>query len=91
MPLLRSWEIISRFSSINIPLLAEFKISRHDRMVELVEHMLTLHKQLAAAKIEHGKTALQRQIEATDRQIDALVYELYGLTAEEIKIVEGRE
>jgi hypothetical protein len=28
-------------------------------------------------------------IEATDRQIDALVYELYGLTKEEIKIVEG--
>lgn len=53
--------------------------------------MLALHKQLAAAKIEHEKTALQRQIEATDRQIDALVYELYGLTEEEIKIVEGRE
>jgi len=33
---------------------------------------------------------LQRQIEATDQQIDALVYELYDLTAEEIAIVEGR-
>jgi hypothetical protein len=32
---------------------------------------------------------LQRQIEATDRQIDRLVYGLYGLTAEEIAIVEG--
>lgn len=32
---------------------------------------------------------LQRQIDATDRQIDLLVYELYGLTDEEIKIVEG--
>ncbi len=31
---------------------------------------------------------LQRQIEATDRQIDALVYELCGLTEEEIKIAE---
>ena len=31
----------------------------------------------------------QRQIEATDRQIDRLVYELYGLTEEEIEIVEG--
>lgn len=29
------------------------------------------------------------QIEATDRQIDALVYELYGLTEEEIRIIEG--
>jgi hypothetical protein len=53
--------------------------------------VLALHKQLAAAKIEHEKTSLQRQIEATDRQIDTLVYELYELTEEEIRIVEGRE
>ncbi|MDD2912136.1 MAG: TaqI-like C-terminal specificity domain-containing protein [Candidatus Bipolaricaulis anaerobius] len=53
-----------------------------------VQTMLDLHKQLAAAKTEHEKTALQRQIAATDRQIDHLVYELYGLTEEEIKIVE---
>jgi len=32
---------------------------------------------------------LSRQIEATDRQIDTLVYELYGLTAEEISVAEG--
>ncbi len=31
---------------------------------------------------------LGHQIEATDRQIDRLVYELYGLTEEEIKVVE---
>ena len=37
------------------------------------------------------KESLQRQIAATDRQIDNLVYELYGLTEEEIKIVEGSE
>ena len=34
------------------------------------------------------KTALQRQIDATDRQIDQLVYQLYALTDDEIKIVE---
>jgi len=32
---------------------------------------------------------LQRQIDATDRKIDQLVYELYGLTDKEIQIVEG--
>ena len=42
------------------------------------------------ARTPHEQTALERQIEATDRQIDALVYELYGLTEEEIAIVEGR-
>lgn len=63
--------------------------ARHDRMVSLVQTMLDLHKHLATAKTAHEKTMLQRQITATDHQIDQLVYELYGLTEEEIKIVEG--
>ena len=42
-----------------------------------------------AATIPADKELYQRQIEVTDRQIDALVYELYGLTEEEIDIVEG--
>ena len=63
--------------------------ARHDRMVKLVERMLALHKDLAKARTEHEQTALQRQIAATDRQIDELVYELYGLTEGEIGIVEG--
>jgi type II restriction/modification system DNA methylase subunit YeeA len=54
-------------------------------MVEVAE---PLHQQLAAAKLEHEQTARKRQIAATDRQIDQLVYELYGLTDDEIKIVE---
>ena len=62
--------------------------ARHDRMVELVEHMLALHRQLAAAKTPTDKTAIQRQIDMTDRQIDQLVCELYDLTDAEIKIVE---
>jgi len=35
------------------------------------------------------RVAIQRQIESTDREIDRLVYDLYGLTEEEIAIVEG--
>jgi len=63
--------------------------SRHDEMVKLVELMLDLHKRISALKTEHEKTVLQRQIDATDKQIDNLVYELYNLTDDEIKIVEG--
>jgi hypothetical protein len=63
--------------------------ARHDMMVTLVERMLALHKQKADVKIDHEKTLIERQIEATDKQIDSLVYELYGLTEEEIRIVEG--
>ena len=52
--------------------------------------MLALHKRLAAAKTDADKKRVQRAIDATDRNIDALVYELYGLTDEEIEIVEGK-
>lgn len=62
--------------------------ARHDQMAELVEQMLSLHEQLAAAQTAHEQTTFQRQIGATDQQIDQLVYELYDLTEEEIKIVE---
>ena len=58
---------------------------------ELVERMLGLHKALPTAKTDHDKTLLQRQITSTDHQIDQLVYELYGLSDEEIGIVEGNE
>jgi len=44
---------------------------------------------LAVATIPADKKLYQRRIEATDQEIDALVYELYGLTEEEIAIVEG--
>ncbi|NLX52556.1 MAG: hypothetical protein GXY72_10720, partial [Deltaproteobacteria bacterium] len=42
------------------------------------------------AKTAHEQTLIQRRIDATDKQIDKLVYDLYGLTEDEIKIVEGR-
>ncbi len=63
--------------------------ANHDKMVQLVEQMLALNKQLAAAKAPQTKTVLQRRIDATDKQIDELVYRLYGLTAAEIEIVEN--
>jgi hypothetical protein len=52
------------------------------------QYMITLVEKCNVAKTTHERTALQRQIEATDRQIDRLVYELYGLTEAEIQIVE---
>ena len=60
----------------------------HDRMVGLVEGMLEMNRKLAEVKTPRERDVLMRRIDATDRQIDALVYELYGLTEDEIKIVE---
>lgn len=66
-------------------------VAAHDQIVSLVEKMLTLHPQRAAAKTPHEQTALDRQIAATDAQIDREVYALYGLSEEEIKLVEAME
>ena len=59
-------------------------------MVKLEERMLDLHKQLPKAKTPHEQESLQRTNAATDNQIDALVYELYGLTKDEIRIAEDK-
>jgi len=63
------------------------EVKKYDQMVSLVEHMLELHKR--TPQTPHEQEMLQREIASTDAQIDRLVYELYGLTEEEIKIVEG--
>ena len=58
-------------------------------MVGKVEGMLEAKKALAGAKTEKDKTYYEGKCAALDRQIDKLVYELYGLTEAEIAIVEG--
>jgi hypothetical protein len=65
---------------------------KHDAVVALVEEMLQLRKDHAHAEREKLDTrhTLQARIAQVDKQIDALVYQLYELTAEEIKVVEGR-
>ncbi len=66
--------------------------ARHDRMVALVETMLRLQREYAAADAVHddARHGLREQIERTDAEIDALVYELYGLTEDEITLIEGQ-
>jgi SAM-dependent methyltransferase len=63
--------------------------ARHDRMVALVNEMLELHKHLSHARTDQEKGIISQEIESTDRQIDSLVYGLYGLTADEISVVES--
>ncbi|MGO8697686.1 MAG: Eco57I restriction-modification methylase domain-containing protein [Limisphaerales bacterium] len=63
--------------------------AKHRRMVQLVEQMLTAKKQLAGAQIDRDKEFYANRCDGLDRQIDAIVYEAYGLNAQEIRLVEG--
>jgi hypothetical protein len=60
-----------------------------NRLIGLVDTMISLNIRLTEVKIEDEMRSVQRRIDAADKQIDALVYELYRLTEEEIRIVEG--
>jgi len=60
----------------------------HDNLAGRAEDMMRLREAAAPVRTDHEQSSIQRQIDATDKQIDQLVYELYGLTDEEIRIVE---
>jgi Cys-tRNA synthase (O-phospho-L-seryl-tRNA:Cys-tRNA synthase) len=64
--------------------------AQHDKLVTLVETMLELQKKHHDARMEQDKELYERQIKMVDAQIDKQVYDLYGLTEEEVKVVEGR-
>jgi hypothetical protein len=55
---------------------------------EFASRTIFLHLIYRSHDQKHDKTIIQQQINVTDQQIDRLVYELYGLTDEEIKTVE---
>ncbi|TVL65622.1 methyltransferase [Brachyspira hyodysenteriae] len=61
----------------------------HDKMVALVDSIIALNKKLAVEKNPNAVTMINRQINAVDKQIDALVYKLYNLSDEEVRIIEG--
>ena len=77
----------------------------HDKMVSLVERMLALHKTPTAfgtspksqsagfrggGRTPQEQEMVKREIESTDRAIDRLVYALYGLSEDEVKVVEEK-
>lgn len=63
---------------------------QQQKLSSLATQMLDAHRQLGLAKSEADKAMLAQRIDILDAQINALVYSLYGLTKEEIAVVEGR-
>lgn len=63
---------------------------KHDKIAEMARQILDCNKKILNCNSEHDKTAIRRQIDGMEEHIDKLVYELYGLTEDEIKIVEQK-
>lgn len=63
--------------------------SSQEKIIALVERMLATKRLLSLAVTEKDTNFYTRECDAISRQIDALVYGLYGLTEAEIALVEG--
>jgi hypothetical protein len=61
--------------------------AQHDRMVQLVEQMIDAKRRLGEAHTDKDKIFYENKCAAIDQQINQLVYELYGLSDEEIRII----
>ena len=53
--------------------------------------LLALKSEVSKAKSPHDQTQLERRVDATEESIDRLVYELFGLSADETKVVESAD
>ena len=60
-----------------------------EKLATLAQKMLDINQTLATTKNENDRKMIERQIAGTDALIDKMVYELYGLSEEEIKVIDG--
>ena len=64
-------------------------VAKRDKIIALADQMQAAHAKRHTAMSDSDRKLAEQRINIIDQQIDALVYELYGLTGEEIGIVEG--
>jgi len=74
-----------------IPVIEQYNRVNQEKIISFAQQMLEIQKELHSTKKEEDKTIYQRKIELVDKQIDALVYELYGLNSDEIKTIEDSQ
>ncbi|WP_288694495.1 TaqI-like C-terminal specificity domain-containing protein [uncultured Brachyspira sp.] len=61
----------------------------YDKLVNLVDSIIDLNKKLSSEKNPNTIEMLNARIQAVDKAIDKIVYSLYGLNDDEIRIIEG--
>jgi hypothetical protein len=81
---------IKKEAILSIPIPEIKDKSLHDEIVKLVEQLLKINEEKAETKLQTKINQLQEKIDYCENRINEIVYQLYGLTAEEIKIVEGK-
>jgi len=68
----------------------KFQVDSHNEIAKLVDQLLKLNKEIGEQKLETKRNQIQSKIDYCESRINEVVYQLYGLTKEEIKIAEGK-
>jgi adenine-specific DNA-methyltransferase len=74
---------------LEIPILNSSNVQAQDQIVQCVDQLLQLNKELYIATLETKREQIKQKIDYNEDKINALVYELYELTAEEINLIEN--
>jgi hypothetical protein len=64
-------------------------VHNYHQLITYVDRIQSLQNEILLSRMIHDKAIIQRQIDTIDNRIDSLVYQLYGLTEDEIKIVKA--
>ena len=81
--------VTSRIPMPSVDLTKKSDKEVHDKLVKLVDNIIAINKKLVGENNPNTKEILERQVRALDGEIDRLVYGLYGLSDNEIQIIEG--
>jgi type I restriction-modification system DNA methylase subunit len=64
------------------------EVEQHDEIVKLVDRLLKLNEEKAETKLQTTVSQLESKIDYCESRINEIVYQLYGLSEEEIRIIE---
>ena len=81
--------VTSRIPMPSVDLTKKSDKEVHDKLVKLVDNIIAINKKLVGENNPNTKEILERQVRALDGEIDRLVYGLYGLSDNEIRIIEN--
>ena len=78
--------------SIPIPNIPNIKNDKtvHDKIVKLVDQLLSLNEEKTEVKLETKINQLQTKIDYCESRLNEIIYKFYLLTDEEIKMVERK-
>lgn len=80
---------IYELASLPIKLIDKSQIESQKEIIKCVDLLLKLHEELRETKLQTKIDQIKQRIEHSEEKIDQLVYELYNLNGEDIKIIEG--